>query len=93
MNTKTKSIIALVGGIVGMVGGFIPGVSYVAWLGPVVGLIFAILALKDKPQGSDRGMAIAGLVLSIIGLALDLIMIICTVCVAGAIMNAAAQLR
>ncbi len=88
MNTKTKAIIALVCGIVGMIGGFIPVVSYVAWLCPVAGLIFAILALKDKPEGSDKGMAVAGLVLSIIALAIDLLMLACTICVVGAVASA-----
>src|SRR5690554_2477100 len=62
--------------VASLVLGIISVVLFCAWYlslpCAVVGLILGILSLKS----SDRGMAIAGLVLSIIGLAIDVVMII-----------------
>ena len=89
MTTKTMSIISLVCGIVGMVGGFLTSIPVIGWLVPLcplAGIIFGAIALKKiKETGSEgKGLATAGLVLGIIAIALDLITLIaCTICVAA----------
>ena len=55
----------------------------VGWFGCIVGIIGIVLAALAKKQG-QKGVATAGLVLSIIGTALALIMYLaCAACVAG----------
>ncbi|MDR0986174.1 MAG: hypothetical protein LBL98_00560 [Ruminococcus sp.] len=82
MKKQTYGIIALIAGIIGIVGSFIPGVAYVAWAGPIVGLIFAILGKKQPDDGipSTNGMLTAGLVLSIISLVWSVSCLVCTIC-------------
>lgn len=46
---------------------WIPIVGLIAWILAPLGLIFGILAL-NRPTGSGRGVAIAGIVCSVIGL-------------------------
>ena len=90
MTTKTMSIVSLVCGIVGMVGGFLTGIPVIGWLVPlcpIAGIVFGAIALKKiKEEGvtDGKGLAVAGLVLGIVALAIDVIAIICTVaCVAA----------
>ena len=90
---KGLAIAALVLGIVSCVLAWFYGVNAVALVTAIVGLILAILANKSyKELGQKNGIATAGLVLSIIGLALAVIgFLTCTVCVccsAQAIQNA-----
>ncbi len=80
MTTKNKSIVALVCGILGIVGGWIPVVCYFTFVLAIVGLVFGALALKDKPQGNDKGIAVAGLVCGIVGTVFGLIGVLCAVC-------------
>lgn len=91
MTTKNKSIVALVCGILGIVGGWFPIVCYFTTVLAIVGIVFGAMALKDKPEGSDKGMAVAGLVCGIVGAVFGLIGIICAVCAcmfAGAVTQA-----
>lgn len=76
---NNKAVAALVLGIVGIVGAFIPYVSYVAFVASIVGIVMAVQAKKIAPSG----MATAGLVLSIIALALDVILIFAGLCFAA----------
>lgn len=85
MTTKNKSIVALVCGILGIIGGWIPVVQYFTFVLAIVGLVFGALALKDKPQGNDKGIAVAGLVCGIVGTVFGLIGVLCAVCVACSI--------
>lgn len=93
MTTKTMSIISLVCGIVGMVGGFltsIPVIGYLIPFCPLAGIIFGAIALNKikKEGGEGKGLATAGLVLGIVALALDLIVLIaCTICIASITSN------
>lgn len=61
---------ALVLGIVGVVFSFIPIVGMVAWPMVILGLIFGILGIRRVGKGvaTNKGAAIAGTVLSAIGL-------------------------
>jgi len=92
MTTKNKAIVALVCGILGIVGGYIPGVQYVTGILAIIGIVFGALALKDKPEGSDKGMAVAGLVCGIVAVALTIIAIACSICVAATIATGISQL-
>lgn len=85
MTTKNKAIVALVCGILGIVGGSIPVVRYVTGVLSIIGIVFGALALKDKPEGSDKGMAVAGLVCGIVAVALTIISIACVACAAAAL--------
>lgn len=80
---KGFAIAALVLGIVSIVLAWFYGINVLGIITGAVGLVLAILANKSyKAIGQKNGMATAGLVLSIIGLALALIgFFTCTVCV------------
>ncbi len=80
MTTKNKSIVALVCGILGIVGGWFPIVCYFTTVLAIVGLVFGAMALKDKPQGNEKGMAVAGLVCGIVGTVFGFIGVLCAVC-------------
>jgi len=73
-------IAGLILGILGAVGSFLPVVVYGAWLFALVGIIISAIAMKKK-QG---GIAIAGLVLSIVGFVIALPNLICAVACASA---------
>lgn len=89
-SAKNLSIAALVCGILGIVGGFIPVVSYFTLVLAILGIVFGAKATKiAKATGENKGLATAGLVLGIIGTALGAIGVLCAVCAAG-ILGAAA---
>lgn len=83
-----KSVASLVLGIIGVVLGFLGGW---AWTGAILGIIGLILGVMGKKE-APSGMATAGIVLSIIAIALGLIVTIaCYACVA-AVYSAAGSL-
>ena len=87
MNTKTMSIISLVCGIVGLVGGSLTGVpvlGFIIPLCPIAGIVFGAISLSEK------GIATAGLVLGIVATALDIILL-CTCGIFAAFIGAAAM--
>lgn len=73
------SIAALVCGILGIVGSFIPipYVSYVTLPLAILGIIFGALGRK---KSTNKGLATAGLALGIIGCAFSAIAVVCVVC-------------
>lgn len=74
-------IAALVLGIISVV--IAVAVPYLGWIGIIVGIIGIILAAIAKKNG-EGGIATAGLVLSIIGAALALILYLaCAACVSS----------
>ena len=73
-------IAGLILGILGAIGSFLPVAVYGAWFFALVGIIISAIAMK-KGQG---GIAIAGLVLRIIGFVIALPNLICAVACAGA---------
>ena len=92
MTIKNKAIISLVCGIVALAGtwifGLIPVIGWVLQLIlgialPIIGVVFAAQVLKTKPEGSEKGMAIAGLVLGIIGCAGNALGLLCSLCALG----------
>jgi len=87
------AIAGLILGILGLIGGWIPVINYFAWAFPLVGVILSAIALKKaKAAGQPTGVAIAGLVLSIIGLSVSFIALLCTVICIGAAVGAASSL-
>lgn len=84
-NSKGISIAALVCGILGIVGSFIPVVQYFTLVLAIVGIVLGAIGMKKAQEANEpKGLALAGLVLGIIGTALEVIGIICVVCIIGA---------
>ena len=79
-------IAGLIFGILGAIGGFVPGLNYGAWLFALIGIILSAIAMKK----SKDGIAIAGLVISIIGFVIAISGLICVLACAGAVAGAAA---
>ena len=84
---KTLSIAALVLGIVGIIFDFI-----VTWVGIVAGIVGIVLAVQARNKEGGNSMATAGLVCSIIAVALGGVMYICAICALGAIFSIAANI-
>lgn len=82
---KGMSVAALVLGILGIVGAWIPVVCWFTGVLAILGLVFGAIGRKKsvKATGKASGLATAGFVLGIIGTSFAVIGIICTVaCVA-----------
>ena len=74
------AIAAMVLGITALVFAFIPFMTFFGWIGAIVGIILAVIA---KARGNKGGAATAGLVCSIISLAIGvLILVACAACMA-----------
>lgn len=80
MDKKQFSIAALVLGILGIIGGFIPIVQYFTLVCSILGIVFGVKGRKDV-DSKDRGLATAGLVLGIVGLSFSALGIVCIVCI------------
>ena len=87
---KGMSIAALVLGILGIIGGWIPIVAYFTFVCAVLGMIFGVKgrAKSTAAYGKASGLATAGLVLGIIGTCLGALGLICSVCASAAICSA-----
>lgn len=82
---KGMSIAALVLGILGIVGAWIPVVRYFTLVCAVLGIIFGVKGrAKATAAGVPTGLATAGFVLGIIGTACEVIGIICAIAAASA---------
>lgn len=81
-NGQNLSIAALVLGILGIVGGFIPVVCYFTTICAILGIILGVKGrqMSVAATGSASGLATAGLVLGIVGTAFAVLGLICTVC-------------
>lgn len=83
--TNKMSIAALVCGILGIVGSFIPVICYFTLVLAILGIVFGSKGMKiAKITGQGQGLATAGLVLGIIGTAFGVIGVLCIICAAGA---------
>ncbi len=83
---KGFSIAALVLGILGIVGSFIPVVCYFTLVCAILGIIFGVKGRKMAAEaGSGSGLATAGLVLGIIGTAFAVVGVICVIAACGAV--------
>ncbi|NLB50623.1 MAG: DUF4190 domain-containing protein [Clostridiaceae bacterium] len=84
--TNGMAIAALVCGVLGIIGSFIPYVMYFTAVLAVLGIIFGVMGMKKAKQiGSGNGLAVAGLVLGIVGTVFAIIGIICYASVACAL--------
>lgn len=90
-NGKGQSIAALVLGILGIVGGWIPVVGYFTTVCAILGIILGAKGRKKSvaAEGKASGLATAGLVLGIIGTAFAALGLVCGIC-AGAALGIAA---
>lgn len=79
MSAKNMSIVALVCGILGIVGAWIPVVCYITLVLSIVGIVFGVKGRKAAAE-NEKGLATAGLVLGIIGAAFAAIGVICAIC-------------
>lgn len=80
---KGKSIAALVCGILGIVGSFIPVVCYFTLVLAILGIVFGAKGMKEaKVTGEGKGLAVAGLVLGIIGTSFGALGVLCVMCAA-----------
>lgn len=77
---NSMAVASLVLGIVSVVGSFFGGW---ALLGLIAGIVGIVLAVKGKKIPAKKGMATAGLVLSIVGTSLSGLMFVCAACVLG----------
>ena len=92
---KGMSIAALVLGILGIIGGWFPIICYFTTVCAILGMIFGIIGRKKSiaAYGKASGIATAGLVLGIIGVAFAVLATLCTtICVAAACTAASAGL-
>ena len=83
---NTNAVAGLVLGILSLVLNFVP---YLGITTLPVGIVGLILSVKGRKIEYKKGMATAGMVLSIIGLALWALLLLCVVC-AGAVLLGAA---
>lgn len=81
-NGKGMSIAALICGVLGIVGSFIPVVCYITLILSILGIVFGVKGQKiAKETGEGKGLATAGLVLGIVGVAFGAIGAVCAICV------------
>ena len=87
---KNFSIAALVLGILGIVGGFIPVVCYFTTVCAILGIVLGVKGRKMSvaASGTASGLATAGLVLGIIGTAFAVLGLLCTICGIAALSSA-----
>lgn len=88
---KNWSIAALVLGILGIVGGWFPIVCYFTTICAILGVVFGVKGRKMSvaANGKPSGLATAGLVLGIIGVAFAALGLICTAVCSAALCAAA----
>ncbi|MBR6335970.1 MAG: DUF4190 domain-containing protein [Clostridia bacterium] len=80
------SVAALVCGLLGIIGSFIPIVKYFTLVLAVLGIIFGVIGKKKAAEAgnSSTGLATAGLVLGVIGTAFSAVGVICALACVGA---------
>lgn len=84
------AVAALVCGILGIIGSFLPIVCYFTTILAILGIIFGVKGKKfAAANNTSSGLATAGLVLGIIGAAFAAVGLICGICTTAAICAAA----
>ena len=91
--SKGMSIAALVLGILSLVLFWVPYANYVILVLSILGVVFGAKGMKDNATGSGHGLAIAGLVLSIIGLCFCFVGVLCSICACASFCGAANSLN
>lgn len=85
------AVVGLVLGIVCLVLTILP-LRIVSWLALPAGIVGIVLSVKGRKIQTKKGMATAGMVLSIIGLALWALVVLCVACAGAAILGTAGTL-
>lgn len=83
-NAKNFSIAALICGILGIVGSFIPVVCYFTFVLAILGIVFGVKGRRLAEPG-QTGLATAGFVLGIIGTVFGALGVLCVLCAASLI--------
>lgn len=85
------AVAALVCGILGIIGGFIPVVCYFTLVLAILGIVLGVKARKASVANQDgkEGMATAGMVCGIIGASFSAVGVICVLCAAGMVASGA----
>lgn len=80
------SVAALVCGLLGIIGSFIPIVKYFTLVLAILGIVFGVIGKKKAAEAgnTNTGLATAGLVLGIIGTAFSAVGVICALACVGA---------
>ena len=88
---KAQSIAALVLGILGVIGGWIPVVCYFTTVCAILGIVFGVIGRKKSVAacGKASGLATAGLVLGIVSTAIAVLGLVCTAICSAALCAAA----
>ena len=84
---NTNAVAGLVLGIVCLVLSFLP-IPIISWLSLPAGIVGLILSVKGRKIQAKKGMATAGMVLSIIGLSIFALAFLCLLCVGTAALGA-----
>ena len=88
------SIAALVCGILGIVGGFIPVVKYFTLVLAILGIVFGVKGQKQaKEYAVSTGLATAGLVCGIVGAAFSAVGVLCALACVGSASSMASDLN
>jgi len=78
------AIAALVCGILGIIGMFLPIIKYFSFILAILAIRFGVIARKEARKAEqETGMATAGLVLGIIGVCIGGIAVLCVICAFG----------
>ncbi|MDR1117128.1 MAG: DUF4190 domain-containing protein [Oscillospiraceae bacterium] len=78
-NKNNLAVAALVCGILGIIGGWIPVVRYFTFVLAILGIVLGVKARRESAP-EQRGLATAGFVLGIIGTVLGGGSILCALC-------------
>ena len=79
-------IAGLILGILGAIGAFVPGLVYGAWGFSLIGIIVSAIGMKKlKAANQPGGVAVAGLVISIISFVIAIPRLICAIACASAV--------
>lgn len=85
MEQKQNNPMAIVSLVLGIVSVVTAWFGYLSILGLACGVVGIVLAAKGRKIETQKGLATAGLVLSIIGVVLSGILLLCVACAAGTV--------
>lgn len=83
MENNQQNGMAICGLVLGIVSVVFSFLGIWAWIGLVTGIVGIITSVKGRKIENKKGLATAGMVLSIIGTSLSGILFLCALCVVG----------
>lgn len=91
--TNNMALAALICGILGIIGSWIPVVCYFTFILAILGIVFGIKGKKKAMETNEgKGLATAGLVLGIVGTVFGVAGILCAIACAGAVGSLASSM-